>query len=114
MRLYWTTADGRQLYPEQMSSGHIVSTLNFCVRRVQAMMQEQSLAALAYANSAPYGAAMAAESEADALLEASHNSVALREQSFYLWPVTRDLENEFAKRHFSFQIRSQSGRGTPE
>jgi hypothetical protein len=65
----WRCHDGRVLYIREMGSQHIVNSLHMMQRVQRIHLMQGSLSALAYAGSAPDGAAMAAEGEADHMMD---------------------------------------------
>lgn len=64
----WRTKDGRKIRVSAMTDQHVLNTARFC-RRQSASLMRDSFRAGAYASTAPDGAAMAAESEANAAMD---------------------------------------------
>lgn len=96
---HWTTACGQSLLPEQMSSGHIINALNMCLRSARKRMQRDALRAMLYANTAPDGAADAAETGAFELLADMDDVEEVRRNALRYYPITAKLEAEFIHRH---------------
>lgn len=64
----WKTKDGRKLRLGDMDTDHLKNAARYA-RKAWRKLERQALSAIAYAGSAPDGAADAAEAEADGLGE---------------------------------------------
>lgn len=72
----WTKRDGTKVAIAKMTDSHVWNTYRMLVKANQRHCNDLALAALGYAGSAPDGAAMAAESEADWLMRADVHELA--------------------------------------
>lgn len=109
---HWQTRDGRLLDPEEMETSHIRNALNMLIRVGRRAYLERamnshrwSLDALAYASSAPDGAAMAAESASEEFSEdfcrfrvMAFDNHACRALIIKNFPVTKVMEQIYLRR----------------
>lgn len=94
----WKTKDGRTISIEEMENSHLLNTINFLRRKANPVLKiialKMAFSAFHYAQTAPDGAAMAAEEEANRLLHGEGLDYIHAEES----PVFCALMTEASKR----------------
>lgn len=115
---HWQTKEGRLLLPEEMETSHIFNALNMLARLARKVylqqareLHDRSLDAIAYAGTAPDGAAMAAESEAQHMAEQAHeyrdmafDDAACRALILKNFPVTKQMERIYLERQAALRV----------
>lgn len=94
----WKTHDGRLLSPLQMETSHLENALKMCDRLVARRLMNTALSAIVYADTAPDGAAMAAEDAANECFAIMYDKEQLRKEGCRLSPVIRMMNDELRSR----------------
>jgi hypothetical protein len=94
----WVTRDGRRLKPRAMRTSHLIAAIRLAAWRCRRRMLSDGLDALAYASSAPDGAAYAAEGAAQELLTGAVDAEARLAYARETMPVVEAMYRELSRR----------------
>ena len=101
---FWVTKEGQRIRVCDLGDRHLLNCLRLLERTYSKICLHHSLAAYRYADDAPDGAAMCAESAAEHLMEAADTMDGIEEE----YPIYPKLLLEAERRGLNFESKKQT------